>query len=729
MKKYLFTGIAILFAIQLQAQYIKGVVKNSENSKPLSGVIINWLGTTSAMHTNTEGEFMIEKHEASNLLVISILGFDKDTITVVESDVLTIYLNPNNALDEIIVETDTDGEYHSTTTTHAMTTITSEGLNKLPCCNLSESFENNASVDVSYSDAVSGAKQIQLLGLAGVYSQILRENLPVVRGLSGNYGLTHIPGPWLQSIQISKGASSVRNGYESVTGQINTEFKKPEKSDKLFVNLFGNSEQRMEANITTAFKITPNWSTMLLAHGNMLTRAHDLNSDGFADMPTGQNLNLMNRWKYYNGTFMEAMFGISVMSDERSAGQIEHAEMLENPYLIELRTRKAEAWAKVGFILPDNLGTIGTMYSANLYEHSSVFGLKNYSGSHNNLYINIIYEKNLGYTSRKLEVGTSYLYDDYREIYSETAFNRIESVPGVFTQFTYTPTHRFNIIAGLRADYHNVYGIFYTPRIHTRFEATEQLIFRASAGKGYRTASVFAENAGIFASSRTLILQDNLNRDEAWNYGATMSYKVEIEKNRDFSINLDAYRTDFIKQVITDLDASAHEIRIQNLNGQSFANSFQAEIAVEPLKQLDITAAIRYNDVKITLSDNKLHEKPFVNRYKGLVTVSYTTRYEKWKFDITNQFNGTSRLPDLSENPTANSFTERSKPYYILHAQITKKLKHVEFYIGGENLFNFRQKNPIIDPQNPFGEHFDATMVWGPIFGRAFYGGLRFTLN
>jgi len=727
MKKYILSVLALSFATLGYAQ-ISGVVK-SDKSEPLAGASVVWLGTTDGVLTDADGKFKIEKKSRATDLVFSYIGYSSDTIDVYKTLYIEVVLVPDNELEEVVIHTDSDGEYHSSTTTHAMTTITSEGLNKLPCCNLSESFENNASVDVSYSDAVSGAKQIQMLGLAGVYSQILRENLPAVRGLSGNYGLAFIPGPWLQSIQISKGAASVRNGYESVTGQINTEFKKPEKSEKLFVNLFGNSEQRMEANVTSALKLSPKWSTMILAHGNMLKEAHDLNADGFADMPTGQNLNLMNRWKYDSAKRMEAMFGVNFMTDERKAGQLHHAEMLHNAYLIGLKTVKAEAWAKVGFLLPNNFGNIGTMYSANYYEHTSAFGSKNYSGKQKNLYINLIYEKNLGCTSRKLEVGASFLYDDFREMYAETPFIRTESVPGVFTQFTYTPSHRFNIIAGLRADYHNIYGLFFTPRFHTRFDATEQLVFRASAGKGYRTASIFAENAGIFASSRNLILEDNLNQEEAWNYGANASYKIEIAKNRDFIFNIDAYRTDFISQVITDLDASAQEIRILNLNGKSYANSYQAEIVVEPLRGFDITAAARYNDVKMTLSDNILHEKPFVNAYKGLLTLSYATNFDKWKIDVTNQFNGSARLPDLSENPAATAFSERSKPYYILHAQISKKFKHVEFYVGGENLLDFRQKYPIIDPQNPFGEHFDASMVWGPIYGRAFYGGLRYTID
>ena len=321
------------------------------------------------------------------------------------------------------------------------------------------------------------------------------------------------------------------------------------------------------------------------------------------------------------------------------------------------------------------------------------------------------------------------MYDDFDEMYNNENFDRIESVPGIFTQYTYTFLNKFSFIAGIRADLHNKYGIFYTPRVHARYKLSKGLTIRASAGKGYRTANILSENASIFASSRQLIIEDDLKQEEAWNYGTNATYKILYGIKKEVVFNVDFYRTDFINQIVTDLDVDAHQIYISNLNGKSYSNSFQAEVSGEPFKHFDVTAAFRYNDVMVTLNDKNLHEKPFVNKYKGLLSLSYATKFDKWKIDLTNQFNGKARIPDLSANSMAGNFEEYSPVYYILHAQITKRYRNWEFYAGGENILNFKQENPIIDPQNPFDENFDASMIWGPINGRVLFLGLRFTIE
>jgi len=720
----------------MNAEIIKGtVITENENREiiALPGADVFWLNADMQTKSGLNGYFEIERSEKTNILIISLLGYISDTLRVIDpSEYISVRLIKENEIDEVIINEDLGGEYNSIVSIHVKQVITESGLTKLPCCNLSESFENNASVDVNYSDAVSGAKQIMMLGLDGKYSQIMRENIPLVRGLSSSYGLAYIPGSWMTSVQISKGTAAVINGYESTTGQINIELKKPEDSDKLFFNLYGNSEGKIESNLTTALKLNKNVSTLFLLHGSSLEFVHDINKDGFADMPLMSQYNFLNRWKFIGKNGSKGQIGIRFLQDKREGGEVMFLKPeydSGNFYGIGINTKQYEAYAKFGLLVPgtDHL-SLGSMFSFTRHEQNSFFGNNRYSGIQNSFYANVIFQTIIKNSKHNLNFGTGFVYDDFQEFFNGDDYLRTEIVPGVFTQYTYVIPDKFSMIAGLRTDFHNLFGIFFTPRIHMKYNLNKNNTVRVSAGKGYRTANIFAENSGIFAGSRILITEEDFLQEEAWNYGINLSSNYRLSGKRKFNWSVDYYRTDFINQIIADINANAYEIRFYNLKGKSYSNSFQAEIGIEPIKRIDISAAFRINDVHVTMN-NELIEKPYVNRYKALLTLSYASKFKKWMFDVTNQFNGSAALPDLSTKPDEFQIEDRSPVYYILHTQVTKRFKRIDIYAGSENLTNYKQENLIIDAKNPFGDNFDASIVWGPVSGRKFYAGIRVKFN
>ena len=713
--------------------YVKAENKNQTKQIPLIGAQVFWGNTEISTTTDISGHFELERTSKTNLLIISYAGYENDTIIVDYTDEsLIVFLAKIFELEEVIVAEDLGGQFNSALSIQAKQTITESGLTKLPCCNLSESFENNATVDVAYADAVTGARQIKMLGLDGKYSQILRENLSAVRGLYATYGLGFIPGTWMESVQISKGSATVINGYESTTGQINIELKKPEKSEKLFLNLYANSAGKLESNLTSAFKLNDKVSTMFFLHSSRLDFVHDNNNDGFADMPLMSQINLMNRWKFDNHRKLDGQLGFRFLQDSKNGGQI---AFLNNPddngsfYGVEIDTRQYEVFGKLGFLIPGTEhASFGSTYSLLRHEQDSFFGDKTYSGIQNSFYANFIFQTILKTTQHTLNFGGSIVYDDFDEQFNSTDYKRTEIVPGVFSQYTYIVPEKLSFIAGIRTDFNNLYGVFITPRIHAKYNLSHDFVIRASAGKGYRTANIFAENSAILLSSRVLVLEEDFKPEEAWNYGVNFTGTFHLKDKKEASFNIDFYRTDFVNQLVADINSDVNEIRFYNLNGQSYSNSFQAELSIEPIKRLDISTAFRFNDVHVTMGD-ELIEKPLINKYKGLFVVSYATKFKKWMIDLTNQFVGTSYLPDLSGNPIEFQTEEKSPSYYILHAQITKRFKNLDVYAGVENLTNYTQQNAIIDAENPFGDHFDASMIWGPVDGRRFFVGLRLKIK
>ncbi|MBN2175786.1 MAG: TonB-dependent receptor [Bacteroidales bacterium] len=726
----------ILISSDVIGQKISGIVYEMTQQKkkvPLPGVNLYWLGTQQGTISDEEGKFELNAAlNNSNLLVASFVGYLNDTLEINNNEKsVEILLSNNKTLDEFVVTGKQSNTFVSQIDPLYVQTITGAELSRAACCNLSESFETNASVDVAYSDAVSGAKKIELLGLHGKYSQMMTENIPNLRGLSTTYGLGYIPGTWMESIQVSKGTSSVVNGYESITGQINIEYKKPDTEERLFLNAYVNHIGKLEGNFNGSIKLNNRWSTMLYLHGENLNNKVDHNGDSFVDEPLVKQYHVFNRWKYAHNNYM-AQFGVQLLDEDRTAGQVEF-DKTENPenssyYGINIRTKRYQAWGKTGYIFNNNSETsLGFINSYTYHDQSSFFGLTRYNGSENTYYANLILQSEIGSHKHKYSTGLSYLYDVYKESLNDSIFNRMESVPGVFFQYTYSNEKNLTLLLGVRSDFHNLYGTFITPRVHVKYNFNEHTILRSSIGKGYRSANIIAENSYLLASSRNIIVKPTIKQEEAWNYGINLTQIFNIN-DRDLNINIEFYRTDFVNQVVVDRDQSVSEINIYNLDGKSFSNSYQIEAVYELIPRLDVVAAFRYNDVQMTIS-NKLEREPLVNRYKGLFSLAYKTNLDKWQFDFTTQLNGDARLPDTRENPAIYQRPENSPVYTIMNVQVTKNFRKWNIYLGVENLTDFKQHDPVIAADDPFGPHFDSSIVWGPIMGRKFYGGIKYWIN
>lgn len=731
--------MTLLFALMglrsMSQEYVYGTVYEIIDGKqtPLPGANVYWGHNMQGVVTDADGKYRIAISPDACHIVFSHVSYANDTVHGFHHAMQYDHVMMSSVMmDEVEVAARQKANYISSLTPHHTQTVSSEGLRRAACCSLAESFETNASVDVSYSDAVTGAKQIELLGLSGLYTQMMAENMPNFRGLAAAFGLNYVPGPWMNAIQISKGTSSVVNGYESISGQINVDMKKPEPdhSERLYLNLYGNSMGMLEGNFNTRFSFSDYCHGMVLGHVNYNSIKHDANKDSFIDDPLVQQYNVFARLNYQRGWF-EGMWGIKALKESRISGQVDFDEKAGNGdqyYGIDINTERYEAFSKTGFLFDRPETSLGIQQQLTYHKLNSLYGHQGYDASQLSYYANALFASYVVNHHHKYTTGMSYSYDKYDENLNDSIFGRVESVPGVFAEYTYSDDHNWSVIAGARLDHHNEYGLFFTPRLHIRYKTHNRWTFRVSGGKGYRSPNVLAENSTILASARRIQFLDTPKMEEAWNFGANITKYFTIA-NRDLMVQLDFYRTDFINQVVIDRDANPLLLNIYNLNGKSYSNAAQIELNYEIINDFDVTAAFRYNDVKMTIAD-ELREKPFVNRYKGLLSMSYAPK--SWQFDLTTQFNGDSRVPSLEGNPSAmpEQCIERSPFYVILNAQITKTFgEHWEVYVGGENLTNFKQDYPIIAAEDPFGPNFDASMVWGPLSGIKGYVGFRFKID
>lgn len=725
-----------------QDQYIEGIVEEQDElgqRHPLLGANVYWKDTLIGTITDTEGKFQLIQVEGQTHIIVSHIVYPGDTIDVSDKKYIEVTMDGLRALDEVKVikrKKSTEIGYLEPIKTEK---IGEKELLKAACCNLSESFETNPSVDISFTDAITGTRQISMLGLAGPYTQITRENIPYIRGLSSVYGLTFIPGTWIESIQLNKGTGSVANGYESIAGQINVDIRNPANMDKVYFNVYGNEEGRLEVNANLKADVGKKWGTALLLHGKYNSIRHDRNNDGFMDMPLSNQLIALNRWELNSLNGLHLQFGAKGTYIDNIGGQthfnLENDEGTVNAWGMHLNIKRFEGWTKIGKInRSKEWQSIGFQLSGAVHDQHSFFGLSNYEAGQKTLYANLLYQSIIGNTNHHFRTGTSLQYDEYRELLDTVNYDRIETVPGIFFEYTYTYLEKFSMVAGIRADYHNHYGLFFTPRLHVRYAITEKSIVRLSGGRGQRTANILSENSGILASSRQInILGDGtdkpygLDPEIAWNYGLNFTQHFRLDY-RDGTISLDFYRTDFTNQVVIDLDENAQRVSFYNLEGESYSNSFQSQIDYELINRLDVRLAYRYYDVKTTYN-GQLQQKPLVAKHRSFINLTYETR-NHWKFDYTMNWQGIKRIPDTHSNPEEYRLSDYSPDFYVINTQISKTWhEKFEIYIGAENLLDYKQENPVISESDPFGSYFDSSLIWGPVFGRNIYVGMRYKIK
>lgn len=742
MKKELIYLLLLVISVTMKAQ-VRGTVKDN-TGEPVVGASVFWAKSMQGTTTDEDGLFSLQRAKNNELLVISYVGYENDTIAISrDNQEIEVVLAGNIEMNEVEVVARKMGTLKMRSSVINQDMISSTELLRAACCNLGESFTTNPSVDVSYSDAATGAKQIKLLGLSGTYVQMLTENIPNYRGTAVPFALGYVPGPWMQSIQVSKGSSSVKNGYEAITGQINIEFKKPQAPQSINANLYGDSMYKIEANFDGNIPLSRRLSTALLAHYENNSSEHDENRDGFTDSPKVKQYNFQNRWAWMGDNYV-FQASVKALKEERGSGQTSHSHsgnttMLpeENGlYRVSINAERYEAFTKNAYIFNKDKNTnLALILSGSLHKQDSKYGHKIYDVNQKNGYASLMFETEVGEhhaVSAGLSLNHDYFDQNYnlQNIYGLSTDNKIEkeTVSGIYAQYTYNLNDKFVVMGGLRADYSSMFGTFVTPRAHIRFAPNDVINVRASVGKGYRANHVLAENNYLLASSRKMVIADDLKQDEAWNYGLSSSLYIPIS-NKILNFNAEYYYTGFLNQLVVDMESDPHAVSFYNLDGKSYSHTFQADVSYPFFEGFTLTAAYRLTDVKTTYN-GKLMERPLTSKYKGLLTASYQTPLGLWQFDVTFQLNGKGRMPSpytLADG--SSSWNETYGSYGQLSAQITRWFRHWSVYIGGENLTGFKQKNPIINASDPWSNGFDASMVWGPMYGAMFYLGVRYNWN
>jgi outer membrane receptor for ferrienterochelin and colicin len=665
------------------------------------------------------------------VLLFSIVAFSQESIK-------------SDTLKTVTVEAKRKGLKKSLSGTANTTVVSSRELLKAACCNLAESFETNPSIDVNFSDALTGTKQIKMLGLTSPYIMITEENIPSVRGASQAYGLSFTPGTWVESIQITKGAGSVVNGYESISGQINTELIKPLKDIPFFLNAYGSSDSRFELNTHFNKKVSDYWSTSLFLHGNARVTKNDMNNDGFLDNPLGKQVNLTNRWQYSNPkTGWVSFLNLRYMKDDKQSGQLNFEpnrdKLTTNYWGSEINTERLDFSSKVGYVFKDMpFQSIGFQNAFSNHNQQSYFGLNQYDIKQQSYYSNLIFNSIISNTKHKFATGLNFSYDKYAEFVKLEDVSRMDNSVGTFFEYTYDDADKFSFILGGRVDYHNRLGAFFTPRVHLKYNPWDKAVFRISAGRGKRAANIYAENQNLFATSRTFSVLDSngkiygLKPEIAWNYGLSFTQNFML-LGKSADVTLDFYRTDFQNQAVVDLMNSPQQALFYNLKGKSFANSFQLDFNIEVIKHLNLRTAYKYYDSATDYLSGSF-QRPLQAKHRFFGNLEYETHRaeqgQQWKFDYTYNWLGKQQLPNTASIPVSDRLPEFSPAFALMNFQITRTFSSTfEMYLGGENIGNYRQDKAILGANDPFGPNFDSSIVYAPVFGQMYYAGLRFKIK
>jgi outer membrane receptor for ferrienterochelin and colicin len=795
--RIIFLAGLILSALAAHAQGVSGTITgewSDGKTETLVGANVVWKDTRSGTLTNEQGKFHIGIPPGAQKLVVFYVGFQPDTIAYTGQKEINITLRQAGSGKEIVVEGERASTYINSRDPQLFQVMNEKELCKAACCNLSESFETNASVDAAYADAITGTRQIRMLGLEGKYTQMLFDNIPAVRGLSSTYGLTYVPGPWVKNIYVTKGVGSITSGYESMAGQINVALKNPDTAERFHLNAYAGNGGRMELNLV----VGPNSEKegeievveeehvhepgeehdhehgeehdhdeghehehrhikgSLLAHGAMSQLRTDMNGDGFLDNPLFSNISLRNEWHIDGHNGLGAQVALNYQNINTVSGQLDYNptdEVRSQLWGVNTQTRRYEASTKVGYVFPGKpWKSFGSQVNALYHDQDGEYGFQTYNGQQRSGRVNLLFASRILNEANTFTTGFTYVFDDYRDTLTSNfpiidnnppfAFNRQERVPGVFFEYTLKVEDKFTLVAGLREDLHNIYGPLFTPRLHARYSINDHTTVKAVGGIGYRTPVLVMDNVGMLASNRFVVIEGDptptnkylgLDIEKSSNAGLIFTWKGDV-LYRPASLSIDGFITTFERQVVIDYETPGY-VNIYNLQGKSFSNSAQVELQWSPVRRFDVRMAYRWLEARTQYLDG-LRDRPLVNRHRAFTNLAYETRKKangsQWRFDATVQWISRKRIPFLINNHNEHfdePLSTWSDDYWQVMAQVTYVFKtNLELYVGGENLTNFMVHDAIIMTEDPSNQLFDGSMLWGPVFGRMGYVGLRWML-
>jgi outer membrane receptor for ferrienterochelin and colicins len=732
LKQTITSIFCILFMYGNSQQLLSGKVVDAQSKLGIEFCTIFQLNSSHSAQSDSLGNFNLTVDSLPIKVFVSFTGYQADTLLVTQTKIAPIQLKAITQLKEFTVTEKGLGTLHSSIKTINTEIMKVGELKKAACCNLGESFENNASVDITMNDGVSGAKQISMLGLDGVYTQVLLENTPYIRALSSSYGLNFIPGSWIESIDISKGTGSVVNGYEALSGVVNVELQKPDKSDKLHLNLYGSSAGRAELNLNYQQNLSKKWTLLSMLHHSEVLVKNDFNKDGFIDLPIGRQSNAFARVKYDGERLLFQLAG-QFIDDNKSSGQMKYSSdpntMKPGQYYgINIHNQQGMFFCKTAInFLNEPYRSLGLIVNGKKQVQHSYFGNKTFEANYVSMFHHLIFQDIISDSRYKYKVGLTYLFDEYHQQYLDSAFNRTDNIYGTFGEFNYDDANRFSALAGFRYDRHNLFGNFYTPKLNLKYKVSKNAILRLSAGFGTRISNVFLDNTGLFANARKVSVLENPRPEKGSSVGINYMQNFNIGSKKN-TLVLDVYRSDFQNQVVIDFYANYQQILIYNLQGKSSANAAQIEWSTELNKFFTIKAAYKYYLVKSTYQGIS-ERKPMIPNNRALLTCSYVSKFDIWKADAAIRYTGVSRMPVASDHSNPAMHQRYSKAFITAYAQVTRAFKHWEVYAGCENLTNYLQPNAIISADKPFSDTFDATMIYGTTIGRIIYVGCRYVIK
>ncbi len=706
-----------------------------QSGTPIIGAWISINHTGPKVQTDENGYFILNTVTWPAHLDVD-LG-DENIVHVNVSDTtaaLKITANKVVELKEVVIKEKVNRELN-TLETRNVETIGKREFQKAACCRLSESFDNSGSVSVSETDAVTGAKEMEILGLRGIYSLMTLDNMPDFSGINYPFALDMIPGTWLNQVAISKGISNAINGSNGFSGQVNIGLKNPFEEPPLFVNVYGNTMGRFEANVHLNKVLkNPAFATGLFVHGSKNFVKTDYNNDNYLDMPLSSQFNVLYKIAMNGLGPWESGLSVHFVKDQREAGQANVDP--EHPYVAKSDAQRFAISGNTGFVGFDKEGrTMGFkyQYSNNLLDAN--YGALNYAGKQTKGYFQALYEDRFDEGNHIIYAGGSLLAEKLEQVISNGDYDRKEFVPGVYAEYSYNPeltadsrfVKRFGLVATIRADFHNLYGTQVAPTLTAKYNLSQDQVVRANIGKGYRTPYFFTDNISSFVNGRQFSIESELEAEEAINYGVSYVLKSKIA-DRNFTFNGDLYQTSFQNQIIVDQETDLKSVRVSNLEGNSKTTSGLLSSSYDVIDGFNVKVAYKWNHIVFDQQGIEVH-KMLVPKHRVLLALHYTTWDENWEFSNTTTWLGNQEyLVRTLENGNAIQERHEAKPYLTTNAQVTRKFKAFDIYVGGENLTNERQKLPIQGMDNPQGSLFDVSQVYAPLMGIRGYVGLRWTL-
>jgi len=721
-KSLLFFLITFIGYFAQAQNTINFVFKDATNQELLIGATVQLQNSTIGTASDDKGEAILTNIPNGNqIFEYNFIGYSTQTQTFLfplpQDTAIIVLLQPEGEeAGEIIVEaTRANRSIEDIPTRVEVLTEEIEEAAIMDPSKIAHLITHSTGIQVQTTGATSNTANVRIQGLDGKYTQILRDGFPIYGGFSGSLSITQIAPLDLRQIEYIKGSASTLYGGGAIAGLINLLSKEP-TADEVMLHLNYSNIGARDANVF-ASKRFGKFGVTVLSNFN-LHKAYDADKDGFSDLPELQKFTINPKLYYYADSSLKIYGGATITRENRAGG---HMNLLQNANLDSANYYKESnniARTTTQFKLDKRWGehhSFTVKNSFNFFNRSlfinenQSFSQVKFSGKQVASFSEIAYQFNN--KLHNLTTGVNFVSDNFNEqkLQADTLRNEQHLTTGFFANHLWNINEKIALENGLRVDYNvnksllsqSKGNVHVLPRINALFKWNSKLRSRIGGGLGYRTPTLFSQEAEIMGFKQVHRLDfANLKNEQSYGGNVDITYRTALSSKVSISLN-QLFFYSYINNPIV-FSPAGNGFTFINANGNINTKGFETQMKLF-FGDFVWFVGYTYTDARQSYNSNK--EVPLTPRHSVKGDILYVVP-AKWRIGVDYEYKSPQTL--------TNGFVTKSQ--FMTGVVIERTIENFVLFFNAENVTDVRQTRYGSIISNPYGTP-QYTEIYAPLDG------------